>query len=227
MPSAKAAKTPKLPKITTLYEDDNILAIYKPAGIMVHPDGRSEETTLIDWIVKNHPEMKGVGEPVTLSDGTKLERPGIVHRLDRDTTGVLLLAKTREGFTHLKAQFQSREVKKVYRAFVYGDIKELRGVIDLPIGRSKSDFRKWTAQRGKKGEEREAVTIYTTLFRSPEVSYIEARPKTGRTHQIRVHMKAVHHPVVADALYASPAVDITGQVLAALQSRRGAAPAKP
>lgn len=189
-------------KIPILYEDENILVVNKPADLMVHSDGRSSDATLVDWIVKKYPKTKGVGEPYHLEDGTVMDRPGIVHRLDRDTTGALVIAKNQAAFQHLKQQFQNHTIKKAYRAFTYGDLKEPRGVIDLPIGRNKNDFRKWTAQRGKRGEERDAITSFTTIKASPEVSFVEARPQTGRTHQIRVHFKAIHHPVVGDQLYA-------------------------
>lgn len=200
-------------KIEILHEDKHFLVINKPAGLVVHADGRTEEPTLVDWIIKKYPKMKKVGEPIQLADGTELLRPGIVHRLDRDTTGVLLLAKTQEAFLHAKEQFQNRTTKKIYRAFVYGLVKADSGQIDRPIGRSRSDFRRWTAQRGVRGEMREAVTRYQVLGRAREVvgvgpeiplgdfSYIEVRPLTGRTHQIRVHMKAINHPLVEDGLY--------------------------
>lgn len=200
-------------KIDILHEDKHFLVINKPAGLVVHADGRTEEPTLVDWIIKKYPKMKKVGEPIQLADGAELLRPGIVHRLDRDTTGVLLLAKTQEAFLHAKEQFQNRTTKKIYRAFVYGLVKADSGQIDRPIGRSRSDFRRWTAQRGVRGEMREAVTRYQVLGRAREVvgvgpeiplgdfSYIEVRPLTGRTHQIRVHMKAINHPLVEDGLY--------------------------
>ena len=207
-----APKTAKLPKITILHEDEHFVVINKPAGLVVHADGRTEEPTLVDWIMKKYPKMKKVGEPIVLADGTELLRPGIVHRLDRDTSGVLLVAKTQEAFLHAKTQFQERVTKKIYRTFVYGAVRLDSDEINRPIGRSKSDFRRWTAQRGVRGEMREAVTRYTVLGRMKGVvndftqevgdfSYLEVRPLTGRTHQIRVHMKAINHPVIEDSLY--------------------------
>lgn len=189
-------------EIPILYEDDNYVVVNKPAGLVVHPDGKTEEKTLIDWILARYPEIKEVGEPLTLSTGEVIFRPGIVHRLDRDTTGSLLIAKNQKAYLHAKQQFKNRTIHKTYRAFVYGNIKAERETINRPIGRSKTDFRKWTAQRGTRGDEREATTVYRVLERSPQYSYIEAIPLTGRTHQIRVHMKAINHPVVADKLYA-------------------------
>ena len=186
---------------TILFEDENVLAIDKPAGLLVHEDGRSEEQTLSDWLLEKYPEIKGVGEPWERDDGSVIERPGIVHRLDRETSGVMLVAKTQEAFEHLKEQFQERTIKKIYNTFVYGNLKEKEGVIDRQIGKSRN-FKLWSAQRGARGELRDAITEYTVLKEMEDASFIEVRPKTGRTHQIRVHMKAVHHPVICDKLYA-------------------------
>lgn len=195
-------------KIKILYEDSNILAIDKPSGISVHGDGRSKEKTLVDWVFKNYPKMKNVGEPMFVEiKGKKIEikRPGVVHRLDRDTSGVILLAKNQKSYEFLKEQFKNREIKKTYNAIVSGWLKEDRGVISKPIGRSPTDFRKYSASRGARGEMREAITRYKVLKRwgtgLRKLAYIEVFPKTGRTHQIRVHMKAIDHPVVCDPLY--------------------------
>lgn len=189
--------------ITILYEDPDILAINKPAGLVVHSDGRTEEPTLVDWIIKKYPKTKGVGEPIVTGEGKTIERPGIVHRLDRGTSGVILIAKTKKGYAHLKEQFQNRIVSKKYFAFVYGDMKEKYGIINRPIGKSPSDFRRFSATRGAKGEMREAETWWTMIAFKSGFSLVEIEPKTGRTHQIRVHFKAINHPVVCDRLYAS------------------------
>lgn len=191
-------------KIKILYEDTNILAIEKPSGVSVHADGRTKDKTLVDWILKNYPKMKNVGEnEVYEYKGKKVEikKPGIVHRLDRDTSGVLLLAKNEKTYQFLKKQFQNREVKKIYFAIVSGNVKNDRGVINKPIGRSPKDFRRYLAGRGARGEVREAVTEYRVLKRLPGFTILEVRPKTGRTHQIRVHMKYINHPIAGDALY--------------------------
>ena len=211
----------KISKIEILYEDDDILAINKPAGLIVHSDGKTKEATVTDWILEKFPESKNVGEPTVLTSGEEINRPGIVHRLDRETSGVLLLAKTIEGFTHLKNQFQNRLTKKIYNAFVYGIVKNEEGTIDRPINRSKKDFRLWSAQRGGRGEAREAVTHYKVLKRNEEnlATYLELRPETGRTHQIRVHLKAINHPVVADSLYAPKREPILGFKRLALHAR--------
>lgn len=196
----------------TIYEDDDYLVLDKPAGLVVHEDGRTKEPTLADWILSKYPELKQVGEPITLTDGTIIYRPGIVHRIDRDTSGVLVVAKNQKAHEFLKKQFQSGEVQKKYNCFVYGVPPEEEGgtIIDRPIGRSSKDFRLWSAQRGAKGTMREAVTEYVVLIKSKDCSYLEVRPRTGRTHQIRVHMKAINHPIVADKMYAPKMPHILG-----------------
>jgi 23S rRNA pseudouridine1911/1915/1917 synthase len=187
---------------TILYEDEHIVAVNKPAGLMVHTDGRSDEKTLSDWFVAKYPAAATVGEPMETSDGRMLPRPGIVHRLDKETSGVVLLVKDQETFTYLKQQFHDRAVRKVYNAFVHGNVKDDRGIINRPIGKSKKDPRRYSAQRGARGMLRDAITQYRVLARGSGATYLELRPKTGRTHQIRVHMKALNHPVVSDTLYA-------------------------
>ncbi len=191
-------------KIKILYEDANMLVVEKPTGLAVHSDGRTEEPTLTDWVLKNYPKMKNVGEPSTF-EGKEIKRPGIVHRLDRDTSGVLVLAKNQKSYEFLIKKFQDREIKKTYVAIVNGWLKEDKGVVNKPIGRSPADFRRRLAGRGARGEMKEAVTEYKVLSRflvsKNKYTYIEVMPKTGRTHQIRVHMKYLNHPVVCDTLY--------------------------
>lgn len=221
-------------KIAVLHEDKNYIIINKPAGLVVHSDGKTKEPALTDWILENYPKMKNVGEPMRTPTGEEIPRPGIVHRLDRDTSGVLVIAKTAAAFEDLKKKFQDREVSKKYHAFVYGVVKEDDGVIDRPIGRSNKDFRLWSAQRGARGELRDAVTHFKVLGRgsslnrqtkdktAPEnsgVTFLEVEPKTGRTHQIRVHFKAINHPVVCDPLYAPKQPALLGFERLALHSK--------
>lgn len=185
-----------------LFENIHTLAIDKPAGIMVHEDGRQEEYTVSDWM-KEFYKVEGVGEK---------GREGIVHRLDRNTTGVLILAKDNVAFTTLKRQFKNHTNRKVYRAIVEGNIKHDTGMISLPLTRAKSDFRKRTVvdmfSQDNRGEEKDAITRYKVLARaeSPlggQYSYVEAYPLTGRTHQIRAHFRGIRHPIVGDDLYGS------------------------
>jgi 23S rRNA pseudouridine1911/1915/1917 synthase len=206
--------------IPILFENDEYVILNKPAGLLVHGDGHAKEPVLTDWIAEHYPALREVGEAQRLANGEVIVRPGIVHRLDRDTSGAIVVAKTPAAFAYLKAHFAGREVEKRYYAFVYGALKNDEGRIDRPITRSRSDFRKWSAQRGGRGEAREAITEYRVVARieqdsehvpkynseknAPEnkFTFLELEPKTGRTHQIRVHLKAINHPVVCDSLYA-------------------------
>jgi 23S rRNA pseudouridine1911/1915/1917 synthase len=208
--------------IEILYEDPDCLVINKPAGLVVHSDGRTIEPSVSEWFIENYPGSKDVGESIEKTSGEVIERAGVVHRLDRETSGILLLAKTKEGHAHLKAQFQNREVEKTYHVFVYGLLKDDKGTINLPIKRSTGDFRKWSAQRGGRGEEREALTYFQVLKRDEKqkVTLVEAKPKTGRTHQIRVHFQALQHPVVADSLYASGKEKLLGFERTALHAKK-------
>jgi 23S rRNA pseudouridine1911/1915/1917 synthase len=189
-------------ELPILYEDADIVAINKPVGVMTHPDGHSLDQTVSDWFAIHYPDSRTVGETQRLQDGTEIMRPGIVHRLDRDTSGVLVLAKTPEAHAALKLAFQEHTVQKTYLAFVYGLLKEEKGLIDLPIGRSSKDFRLRSAQRGSRGLRRDARTRYQVISDIGTHTLLKAMPETGRTHQIRVHLKAIHHPIVCDSLYA-------------------------
>lgn len=228
----KAKVQVKAPEPSVLFENKHILILNKPAGLVVHSDGKTEEPTLCDWIVRHYPKTKGVGEPGKAANGAIIDRPGIVHRLDRETSGVIVIAKTQDSFEELKKQFQEREVKKLYNTIVWGLVKDDKGTIDRPIGRSKTDFRKWSAGRFARGELRTAVTEYEVLARKEnpadyrllgkipeEFTFLQIYPKTGRTHQIRVHFKAIHHPVVGDDLYAENHPNALGFKRLALHAR--------
>lgn len=186
-----------------LYEDADIVAVDKSAGIMTHGDGRSTEETASDWFARAYPASHNVGETQRLPDGTELARPGVVHRLDRETSGVLVFAKTQDAHAFLKSAFQNREAKKTYLAFIYGVPKERKGIIEFSIGRSRKDFRLRSAQPKARGTLREAITRYEVIADNDAYAVLKVMPETGRTHQIRVHLKAIHHPVIADTLYAS------------------------
>lgn len=185
-----------------IYEDSDVLVVNKPPHVSVHKDGMREEETVADWFAGKYPEAKGVGEPLVLTNGTVVDRPGIVHRLDKETSGVMVLAKNQDAYEFLKKQFQDRETAKTYRAFVWGEMKSDSGTVNLPIGRSQSDFRRRSAERGAKAPLRDAETEYEVVARGGGFSEVRVRPKTGRMHQIRVHMKALQHPLVGDRLYA-------------------------
>lgn len=190
--------------ILILFEDESVVVINKPSGLRAHRDkfSKPEDVTVADWFVEKYPDAHDVGEPLTGHSGAVIARPGIVHRLDGDTSGVMILAKTQEAFLSLKAQFHDRLAEKEYRAFVHGKVKVVKGIIDRPIGRSSKDFRLRSAQRGARGLMRQAVTHWERLASSEDYSYLKLMPKTGRTHQLRVHLKAINHPIVCDSLYA-------------------------
>lgn len=224
-----------MPLIPILYEDQHCLFINKPAGISVHGDGKAEEYTVATWILEHRPHLAIVGEPFTVhikGEAIVIPKPGIVHRLDKETSGVMLIAKTYAAYDFFKAQFQGRETKKVYHCFAYGWPKDDEMRIADPIGRDSGDIRRWTAGRGARGTLREADTELSVLARFGDkpyegrgsteegtYSFIEARPRTGRTHQIRVHLKALNHPIVADSLYASKRPKALGFERLALHAR--------
>jgi 23S rRNA pseudouridine1911/1915/1917 synthase len=187
-----------------LYEDDSIIVVNKPSGLIVHAAHKETsaednersyvgEKTLVEWLLHRYPELHTVGEDSI--------RPGIVHRIDRDTSGAMVVARTQKSYVRLKRQFQKREFKKTYRAFVYGKIKEERGIINKPLGRTRGSGSQRSV-RDPHGTLREAQTVFHTLYTGGEASLLEIFPKTGRTHQIRVHLAAIDHPVICDSLYA-------------------------
>lgn len=225
-------------KIKVLFENKNLLVLDKPAGFVVHGDGKGvgeanehlfrakrdkenkkEKQKLIsDYILKNYKKIKGVGENLIIEVGGKkveIQKPGIVHRLDKDTTGCLIIAKNQSSFENLKNQFQNRKIKKEYVALVWGHIKNDTGIIDTQIARSKSDFRKKEVvvqHRGEnsgvqmhRGEEREAMTRYKVLKKivvfGEKLTLVSYLPETGRMHQLRIHSKSIGHPIVGDHLY--------------------------
>ncbi len=220
--------------IQVLFENKHLLIINKPAGLVVHSDGKTNEPTVVDWVLEHCPEIEGVGENMFVKgkDGEDIElnRPGIVHRIDRDTSGCLVIAKTQESFLHLKQQFKDRLVSKTYHTLVYGKPKNESGIIDAPIGRSNKDFRMKQAGEHARGKLREAQTTYETLevFEDrrrknkqglfEKYALLACSPKTGRTHQIRVHLKFINHPIVADSLYRGKRKECLGLARTALHA---------
>jgi RluA family pseudouridine synthase len=170
---------------TILFEDADIIVVNKPSGLIVYPDGKHDYPALSAWLDKKYGEGKF----------------HFVHRIDRETSGVLVLAKNESTHEFLKQQFQDREVKKVYRAFVYGALRDERGTINKPIGSARGGQGPRSATRPH-GTEREAITMWRRIASGQGVSYLEAFPQTGRTHQIRVHFSAIQHPIICDTLYA-------------------------
>ena len=178
-------------KIPIIYEDENIVAVNKPAGVLVHKTAHKEdEETINDWFLKKYPGVKDVGDSP--------DRPGIVHRLDKDTSGVLILTKNQPAFDYVKGLFQSKEIKKTYIALVYGMPRSEKGVIEKPIG-LKAGTIKRTIFGGKMIKE--AVTEYKVVKRFKNYTLLEITPRTGRTHQIRVHCASMSNPIVGDKLY--------------------------
>ncbi len=189
-------------KIQIIHEEKDFVIINKPAGLITHSDGRKKEEvdSVASQILKLYPQTKDVGEK-----DDKFERHGIVHRLDSDTSGVMIIALNQEFYTYIKEQFKSHKVEKEYRTLVYGHFKSPKGCIQESIGRSQSDFRKYVCGRFARGELREAVTYFEVLKefekKGVKYAYVSVKPKTGRTHQIRVHMKHINHGILADRLY--------------------------
>lgn len=187
---------PPLPTASphVLFENDAFLAIDKPAGLPVHGAPGIRSATLTDWLVETYPGIRDAGEDP--------DRPGIVHRLDKDTSGVMVIAKTPTAASALKSLFRSRQVEKTYLALVAGRLKEPSGNISAPLGRSAVSGKFRIARKGPvSGPIREAETAYRLIEQFPGCALVELRPKTGRTHQIRVHLSHLGHPIAGDRLY--------------------------
>ena len=186
-----------------IYEDDDIIVINKPKGLVVHPANGNPDGTLVNAIMAICKEsLSGIGGKI---------RPGIVHRLDKDTSGILIVAKNDKAHINLSNQIKNREMKKIYIALVRGVVNENEATIDMPIGRSTKDRKKMAVRKDGK----EAITHFKVLKRFPKYTLLEVKIDTGRTHQIRVHMAEIGHPVVGDVVYSNGKNDfgVVGQML--------------
>lgn len=174
--------------LTVVYEDECLLAVDKPAGMVVHPAAGHTGGTLVNALLAYHPQLADVGGP---------GRAGVVHRLDKDTSGLLLVAKVPEAHAALQRQFKRRQVRKTYLALVEGEVQPREGVIEVPVGRDQRQRKQMAAMRSG----RPAVTQYRAVEYFRGYTLLEVRPHTGRTHQIRVHLAWLGYPVVGDRVY--------------------------
>ncbi len=179
-----------------IFGSKDFIAVHKPAGLAVHKGVGTKGKTLVDFLTEKFPEVKKVGDDPNI-------RPGIVHRLDRETSGIMIVARNQESFSYLKSLFKNRRVEKKYLALVHGMLKRKEGKIEGEMGRSKRDFRKQSLVRGKVSvrKERYSLTHYRVIKEFQGYSLLEVYPKTGRMHQIRVHLHSIGHPIVGDEKY--------------------------
>jgi len=200
MPEAEPLQVkPENIPLNIVYEDSDILIINKPRDMVVHPAPGNKDNTLVNALLYHCRD--------SLSDINGIIRPGIVHRIDKDTTGLIAVAKNNKAHQSLAQQLKDRSMKRVYEAIVEGIIKEDRGTIDAPIGRHPIDRKRMAVTPGK---GKEAVTHFEVLERLKGATYIRVRLETGRTHQIRVHMSYINHPVYGDLLYGRNTKKLTG-----------------
>jgi 23S rRNA pseudouridine1911/1915/1917 synthase len=186
--------------IDIIYEDADLMVVNKPAGMTTHPAPGNPTHTLVNAVLSHLPN---------LPEGDNAARPGIVHRLDKDTSGLIIIAKTRSALANLSDQFKSREVKKTYTALLKGGMTPKNGIIDAPIGRDRAHRQKMAVC----DTGRPARTAYTVMKYYEGYTLVEARPETGRTHQIRLHFACMGHAIVGDATYGSKSEIIGRQAL--------------
>jgi len=200
----KIPRAEKLP-LDIIYEDKDILVINKPAGMVVHPACGNYSGTLVNALLNYKGFLTDFNEPRTTNDERRILRPGIVHRLDKDTSGVMLVAKTGVALRKLSNQLKNRAITKKYIAVAKGIISLDEGIIDLPVNHDKKNRMKMAIDRY---DGKEAVTHYKVISRNKEKNFtvLEVTPKTGRTHQIRIHFSHIGHPILGDTLYNGPMV---------------------
>ena len=186
--------------LNILYEDEHLLLVNKPSGLVVHPAPGHKNGTLINALLYHCKDLKGIGGR---------ERPGLVHRLDKDTSGVLIIAKSDHVHRHLSNQFKLHTINRVYIALIHGVMKKNSGIIDLPIGRDIKDRKKRSAKTVK---PKHAVTHFKVIRRYNDATLMELRPQTGRTHQLRVHLSHLHHPIAGDKTYGGRGYNKLGTV---------------
>ena len=188
LPPAAMNVVPEDLPLSIVFEDESLVVVDKPAGMVVHPGAGNYTGTLVNALLYHFERISRRG---TI-------RPGIVHRLDKDTSGLLVVAKTDRAHDHLARQFEQRLVAKLYLCLVHGLVESDRGEIDLPLGRHAT---RRTRMSTRSRAPRSALTRYCVIRRFPQFSYLEVKPHTGRTHQIRVHLEQIGHPVVGDPVY--------------------------
>jgi 23S rRNA pseudouridine1911/1915/1917 synthase len=179
-------------QLSKLFEDEWLLVIDKPSGLSVHPGAGDKRETVLDIFRYHYPQIDEMDDP---------ERPGIVHRLDKDTSGVLILAKTEEALEKMQELFQEREMRKTYLALVAGAMRFRNGTIDLPLARSLKQRARFEVVGEDREDRREAVTDFSVVREFEKFTYVRLMPKTGRTHQLRVHLAHFGNPVLGDILY--------------------------
>ena len=197
-PAERGETVPRQPVTTprVVAEQDDFLIIEKPAGLLVHPTEKNESHTLVSWLLERYPSLRTVGE--------QQYRAGIIHRLDRDVSGIMVVPKNNEMFSHLKEQFKQRKVHKEYQALVYGRVSQPIGTIELPIGRRKDGkFVAHPRQGQQKLQDRDKIakTSFEVLEYLKDYTLLKVTIATGRTHQIRVHLSAIGHPILGDQIY--------------------------
>lgn len=209
-PPVSSHLIPEAIPLEILYEDEYLLIINKRANFVVHPAPGHSQGTLVNALLSHCPDLKGIGG---------VERPGLVHRLDKDTTGAMVVAKTEAVLQHLQGQIKAKTAKREYLGVVYGSPPQNSGIVDLPIGRHPRERKKMAILPAEKGGK-PAVTHWQVKERIGNYSLIHYQLETGRTHQIRVHSSVMGHPIVGDPLYSrgkSLGVNLTGQALHAFR----------